>query len=180
MNPADSTEIELDELIGLFFDDRGVLGEFENVNADQLHNPARGLLDHSGHMTVTVEKYHGCPVNVKVLDTRVDGDRYSRRILLTKSTDEQVVQYGIVRLDLTVLAPDVRAEIESQQTPLGRILIRHNVLRTVKLENLFKINCGEELARWFKVESGSSASGRTAMIFLDEQPAIELLEIVPG
>ena len=180
MNPADSTEIELDALIGLFFEDRDSLGSFDNVPAGELQEPARSLLDHSRHMTVTVEKYHGCPVSVKVLETRTDGEHYSRKILLKKTTDDKVVQYGIVRLDMSVLAPPVREEIEARQTPLGRILIRRNLLRTVKLENLFRIRCGEELSSHFGIQPGDTASGRTAMIFLDNQPAIELLEIVPG
>ena len=56
-------------------------------------------------MTVTVEQFHRTPVNVKVLEMRHDGRFYSRRILLTRQTDNRVVQFGIVRLNFEYLGP---------------------------------------------------------------------------
>ncbi len=178
MKPVDSSEVELEKLIGLFFDQRELLGEFDSVNAQDLKEPAQSLLNHSRHMTVTIERHHGSPVDVRVLRTRTDDDFYSREILLTCQSDDKVVQYGIVRLDRSVLSDPVRAEIESQQTPLGRVLIEHDVLREVKLEQLYSIHCGPALAAALDVEEGKEVSGRTAMIYCDGQPVIELLEIV--
>ena len=86
--------------------------------------------------------------------------------------------FGIVRLDLSVLSPEVRTKIESQQIPLGRILIEHNVLRVVKLLKLFRIQPGEDLATDLNLAQKSTCFGRTALIFCDGAPAIELLEIV--
>jgi len=129
-------------------------------------------------MTVTLEQHHGCPVDVKVLATHTQGGQYSRKILLTRQSDDQVVQFGIVRLDMRVLANDVRKEIEAKETPLGRILIAHDVLREVKLLNLFEIQCGDELAKSLGFEVGQVCYGRTALIYCDGAPAIELLEIV--
>ena len=178
MNPADSAGVELDVLIKLFFEDADKLGRFEEVIANDVPEPSRSLLAHDQHMTVTVEKHHASPVDVKVLQTRTDDDHYSRKILLTSQSDGGVVQYGIVRLNKTYLLPLVQAEIERQETPLGRILINHKVLRVVKLLSLFKIECGAELAEEFGFEVGQVCYGRTALIYCDGAPAIELLEIV--
>jgi chorismate-pyruvate lyase len=178
LNPADSAGVELDVLIELFFEDAGKLGRFEEVNADSVPEPSRALLAHDQHMTVTVERHHASPVDVKVIQTRTDGEHYSRKILLTRQSDGGVVQYGIVRLNKAYLLPEVQAEIERQETPLGRILINHDVLRVVKLLNLFKIECGIELAEEFGFDVGQVCYGRTALIYCDGSPAIELLEIV--
>ncbi len=178
MNPADSTDVKLDDLIQLFFENADDLGRFEEVTAEEVPEPSRSLLAHDQHMTVTVERHHSSAVDVKVLQTRTDGDHYSRKILLKKQANGGVVQYGIVRLNKSYVQANVRDEIEKQETPLGRILINHDVLRVVKLLNLFKIECGSELAREFGFEVGQVCYGRTALIYCDGSPAIELLEIV--
>jgi len=165
-------------LIKLFFEDSSQLGEFTEVVADKVPEPSRSLLAHDHHMTVTVEEHHQSPVDVVVLQSRTDGDHYSRKILLTRQSDDKVVQYGIVRLNLAVLSPEVRAEIEAKQIPLGRILINHDVLRVVKLLSLFEIKCGPDLAKGIGFEEGQTCFGRTALIYCDGSPAIELLEIV--
>ena len=178
MKPADPAEVELNTLIGLFYDDADQLGKFSQVSVDDVPQPSRELLAHEKHMTVTVERFHDGPVNVRVLQSRKDGDLYSRKILLNRISDGRVVQFGIVRLDLSVLTPQVRAEIEAQQTPLGRILINHNVLREVRLLSLCRIETGAELAQYFDVPTGDIVYGRTALIYCDGTPAIELLEVV--
>ncbi len=178
MDTADSAKVELETLIGLFFADGTQLGRFREVTAEAIPEPQRSLLAHDFHMTVTVEKFHSSSVDVKVLASRKDQQRYSRKILLTRQSDERVVQYGIVRLNFDVLDPQVVAEIESESTPLGRILINHNILRRVKLLSLYEIVCGSELAESLGVDADSKVYGRTALIYLNEHPAIELLEIV--
>ena len=170
--------VELQSLVGLFHRSLGELGKLDEVASGTLEEPFSHLLDHNAHMTVTVEAHHGCPVDVKVLDIRHDDDFYSRKILLTRQSDGVVVQYGIVTIDKRAIATHVFEEIMAQQTPLGRILINHDVLREVKLNQLFSITAENELARCLSVEAGEQVAGRTAMIECDGVPAIAVLEIV--
>ena len=72
----------------------------------------------------------------------------------------------------------MRAEIESQNTPLGRILIEHNVMRQVQLISLWKVAPGEELRKLFGLADADVTYGRTALIYCNGVPAVELLEIV--
>jgi hypothetical protein len=81
-------------------------------------------------------------------------------------------------MDFRFFTDEVRREIESQTTPLGRILIRHNVLREVELCKLWRVEPGQELCRLFKIALAAMTFGRTALIHCNGQPAIELLEIV--
>ncbi|MCU0705342.1 MAG: hypothetical protein MUF18_15325, partial [Fimbriiglobus sp.] len=71
------------------------------VSADEVPEPYRSLLVHTHHMTVTVEQYYGGPVNVRVLEATHNGDEYARKILLELRDSGRVVQFGIVRIDLT-------------------------------------------------------------------------------
>src|SRR5262245_16980373 len=122
---------ELPELYRLFAAD-APLPEHELLDADELPEPYRRLLVHSHHMTVTVEEYFGSKVDVKVLDRRLDGDTYSRKILLALQSDGRIVQSGIVRIRLKFCSEPVRAAILSEKTPVGRILIEHDVLRRIE------------------------------------------------
>jgi chorismate-pyruvate lyase len=103
---------------------------------------------------------------------------YIREILLRRRTDQQVVQYGIVRLNFEFLGDEIQSEIEGQQVPLGRILIRHNVMRRVQLLSLYRVQSGPALAAGLGTGQGETCFGRTALIHCNDQPAIELLEIV--
>lgn len=178
MSDTHAVTPDLDTLVALFYDRPEQLGRFEEVESRELARDYRMLLAHDSHMTVTVERFYNGPVDVKVLDSQISGDHYARKILLTRQSDGGVVQFGIMRFDFSCVSPQVRREVESQQTPLGRILIQHNVLREVHLTKLWKVTPGEDLRQLFGMAPGQITYGRTAVIHCNGEPAIELLEIV--
>ncbi|WP_246146732.1 hypothetical protein [Rubripirellula lacrimiformis] len=179
MTSSGDSRVEIRELIDQFYHspaEHSDLGEFEKQTT--VPAPFDTLLDHNAHMTVTVESHHGQSVGVEVHRCRQHENWYSREITLVTSESKKVVQYGIVRLDTMALADEVWRRIESQQTPLGRVLIEHNVLREVQLLGLWKVHAGPSLAALMKCSVGDVTYGRTALIYCDSKPAIELLEIV--
>ena len=169
---------DLQTLTRLFYPSPDALGEIAEVAVGDLPPDYRQLLAHNDHMTVTVEAFHGSRVDVRVLDRRVTPTHYARKILLTRQSDGGVVQFGIMRVNFDELPPDVRQEIEREQTPLGRILIEHDIHRRVQLFSLRRIAMGEELRRLFAHPSPGVTYGRTAVIDCNDAPAVELLEIV--
>lgn len=169
---------DLTTLVELFYPSVAALATFEQTTAGEIPEPFRQLLAHDEHMTVTVEAFHKSRVDVKVLGTRLAPPHYARKILLARQSDGGVVQFGIVRLNFDFLAPDVQREIERQSLPLGRILIEHNVLRQVQLVELWKLTPGEELCQLFGLSQPQPCYGRTALIYCDGEPAVELLEVV--
>ena len=169
----------LDHLAGLFYSNLAELGSFEEVLAEAVPEPYRQLLAHHEHMTVAVERQHDCTVDVEVLATRDDGDYYSRKIILHRQSDRGVVLFGIPRINMRLLADDVRREIVDQVAPLGRVLIDHNILREVQLASLYRIRPGPDLQQLMDVPASATTYGRTAFIYLDGYIAVELLEIVP-
>ena len=173
MNPLD----ELSRLTGTFAEQQPLFANAEHVPAAMTPEPYRQMLVHDHHMTVTMERYHESTVDVRVLEQVLDGDVYSRKILLLKSGTEQVVQFGIVRFDFSFVTAAVREEILSEGIPLGRVLINHNVLRHVDLGAILKITAGPALADYLQMESGDVTYGRLATIFCNHKPAVDLLEI---
>lgn len=175
--PARVVAPDLHELLGLF-PSQGDLAEYRVVPASKVPPPYHGLLVHQHHMTVTVEKFYGDMVNVAILDRRKQGYSYARKILLTLQKSGQVVQYGIMRIHLDYCSADVQKQIIAGKTPLGRILIEHNVLRRIEPTAFLHIIPGPAMVEWFGLHKPLPTYGRLAIIHCDEQPAVELLEIV--
>lgn len=187
---------QLETITAPFFPSLAELGEFRLVAVDDMPADYQTLLAHDAHMTVTVEAFHKSLVDVQVLDERREGHFYSRTSLLICQSNRRIVQFGIMRIDLSGLPAIVRDEIESRGTPLGRILIQHNVLRHVELHRLWRITPGPVLQRRLieqdhSPQDAAAASdsaigmpppttfyGRTARIVVEGRPAVELLEIV--
>ena len=175
MRPAAGPD--LDTMLALF-PSASVVRESEYVAADQVPPPYYDLLVHEHHMTVTVEAHHGDLVNVVVLDTRHEGDTYARKILLALQGTGKVVQFGLVRIHFEFCSDAVREEILSQKTPLGRILIQHDVLRRIEPTAFVKVTPGPEMMRWFGTTEPTPTYGRLALIHCDGKPAVDLLEVV--
>jgi hypothetical protein len=177
---SDPVRIDGPDLRTLFalFPTAGDEPEFELVPADKVPPPYHALLVHEEHMTVTVEAYHGDLVNVRILERVLNGDFYARKILLELQGSGRVVQFGIVRVNLRFCSADVRQEILAGQTPFGRILINHNVLRRIEPTAFLRVTPGPAMMKWFNLKRPIPTYGRLAYIHCDEQPAVELLEIV--
>lgn len=168
----------LEALAGLFFDNLDRLAQFQAVSNSVLPPTYATLLAHEGHMTVTLEAFHESLVDVHTVAEEKSPEFYARQSLLTRQSDGAVVQCGIMKIALSGLPQNVRDSIENHSAPLGRILIRNNLLREVQLIALWKMTIGEALAKVFDRPVGDTVYGRSACIHLDGQPAVDLLEIV--
>ena len=132
-------------------------------------------------MTVTLEKRHGQPVSLEVLDVRhlPEKNDYARKLVLHAGDDGPVVMVGVMRLWLDHTSEAVRRDVTEARTPLGRILIEHGVLRRVEALAYLKVSLGGVFGELFNSPGTADFTyGRIAVIFVDEEPAIELLEIV--
>lgn len=165
--------VRANRLVPLFFQDFRRFGEILEVGSVDVPEPNRRLLDHRSHMTVTMEAFVGGSLGLKVLQERLDagsGDAdstglYAREIMLLAPSGSPV-QYGIVRVDLGAVLPDVRERILAGSAPLGRVLIEAGTLRDVHDVELVRIAAGQELARRIGVEPGRRLFGRFATISL--------------
>ena len=168
---------DLRELFLLFRSEED-LPQYEIIPPEEVPQPYHDLLVHEHHMTVTVEAHHGDLVNVHILQRRQDGEYYARQILLTLQKSGKVVQFGIVRVNLSFVSPEVRAEIVAGKIPFGRILINHNVLRRIEPTAYLRIHPRHVMMGWFGMSESRPVYGRLAYIHCDGQPAVELCEVV--
>ena len=157
--------------------DTELISSYTPVSAESLEEPFRALLVHHDHMTTVLLDHHGCAVDLHVLQRSHCDDLYTRFILLTAQGSEQVIETGVVRINLGLLRDTVRQEITDAQKPLGNILIDHDVLRRIEPKWYFRLQSHCPMLDHF----GSGvrrAYGRVGLIYCNHQPAIELLEVV--
>ena len=173
MKPHD----ELLSLTNLFPEPESLFLRAEHIPSAVTPEPYKSMLVHDHHMTLAMEGHHGCTVDVRVLDSQHHGNTYARKIQLLKHGTETVVMFGIIRFQLEYVTEAVRVEILAGQTPLGRILINHNVLRHIDLGAILEITAGPTLARYLGMPVAGVTYGRLATIFCNRQPALDLLEI---
>lgn len=165
----------LDELYAVF-PDQSDRCESVAIPGEEVPEPYHSLLVHTHHMTVTVERFYGSPVDVRVLDVVRAGNSYSRKILLSLRSTGKVVQFGIVHVNLVVLAPTVRDAIVEGKTPLGRVLIENDVLRTVNPAGFYRVTPSETMAAW--LGCANETYGRIGVITADGKPAVRVAEIL--
>lgn len=173
MNPLD----ELTKLTAVFPDVEPLFQRVEYIPSSTTPEPYKSLLVHEHHMTVTMEKMHGGPVDVQVLATKYVDDIYGRKITLACQKTGKVVQFGIVRFNFAYVTDGVRDEIVAGDIPLGRVLINHNVLRHIDLGAILRLEAGPALAKHFGCDAGDATYGRLATIFCNGRPAVDLLEV---
>lgn len=162
----------------MFYEDMDEIGRFEPVQAEGLPDNYRSLLAHHDHMTVALEACYGSLVDVRALAEWRDEASYARASLLTRQSDGSVLQFGIMRIWLADLPREAQEEITAQRLPLGRVLIRHNMLREVELITLWRITPGPILQQHLGVSAETPIFGRSAQILVDQRPTVQVLEIV--
>lgn len=152
------------------------------VKPDEIPSPYRELLVHNGHMTETLERYHGTPVLVHPYEIHQHGSMYGRKLDLAIEPDGRVVMTGMMIFNLSVVREEIQQEILAGRIPLGRILISHGVLREVSAGAFLEFAAEDPLATRFVDPSHPSPPrpvyGRLATILCDGKPAVDLLEIV--
>jgi len=169
--------LTLESLCALFPGDRFRL-HAEPVPVAEVPEPYRELLAHSAHMTVTVEAYYRDAVDVEVHEVARAGPHYARKITLRLRHGKRVVQYGVVAVDLDALGPAVAAAIVAGRTPLGRVLIEHDVMREVHPVQFFRAALPADLAGVMGVAAGRVTYGRLGVITADGNPAVRVAEIL--
>lgn len=160
-----------------FFEDLSFLSSCRRLAPEEMPETARRLLVHREHMTAVLQRHYGQSVQLHVLRDELDDGHYARKILLTLPGRETIVELGIVRMDFRYVGEPIKQEILSRQAPLGDILIRHNVLRRISPRWYFEFSADTPIAREIG-RADAPAYGRVGTIYCDEEPAIEVLEVV--
>jgi hypothetical protein len=148
------------------------------VQPQDIPFPDDDLLVHHDHMTIVLQRHHGSPVKVHVMEEHLNGDLYTRKICLTPINSDKVVEWGIVRLNFRYMPEAVKQEILGRQMPLGAILVKHDVHRRIKPRYFLRLPESSAVVGLFGATNSEPLYGRIGTIYCDDEPCIEVLEIV--
>ena len=160
------------------FGDQSQAPLFSPVAAHDMPSPYRELLAHDGHMTVTVESFFGAPAVLGVHATQLDEHRYARKITLHARPEGPALLSGIMRIHLNACTAPVRADVLAGELPLGRILIAHNVMRTLRSGPYYRVRADAEPLLGLRLAVPPVAYARIAAMHTPSGRAVELLEIM--
>lgn len=150
----------------------------EIVSPDNMPASCQRLLVHEDHMTLRLRDHYQGPLELTVVEDELTGDAYRRVIVLRLAGANEVVEFGVVRIDLRPLGEEVREAILHRTMPLGDILIKHGVLRRVEPKVFVRFGPPSRILDYFEGRSPDTAFGRLGVIHCNGAAAIELLEVV--
>jgi len=101
--------------------------EARMVMAAAIPEPQRSLLVHQRDMTSTLSRFHGEPIELRVLDCKLLGDHYRRHIVLETAQSGRPAEYGAIHINLSLLEESVQTEVLQARGPLGGILTAHGI-----------------------------------------------------
>lgn len=169
-----------DELTSGFVGADKLRFDAEVIPAEQIPEPYHTLLVHEKHMTLTLTAHYRAFLELHVKEMHYEGSLYSRKITLTVPQVKSVIEYGLIRLDLRYVPEPVKQEIFQQRTPMGELLLRHNILQHVQPKWFLKLPPDCSILRWMGAKVDHPLFGRLGTIYCNGEPAVEVMEIVTG
>ena len=97
------------------------------IQGEEVPQPYQQLLVHDSDMTPTLEAFHGERIHLRMLARWLDGDSYSRQVVLTLNGSARPVEFGAIVIHLEHFPLAAREEVLEGRRPLGTILHDHRI-----------------------------------------------------
>ncbi|NUQ61422.1 MAG: hypothetical protein HUU20_02970 [Pirellulales bacterium] len=94
----------------------------EVIDPGDIPEPYRTLLVHASDMTSTLTDYHGEPIKLDVVERVVGSGWLARCSILEVARTGRPVEFGVIRIDLSLLHEPVRRQVLEGRVPLGGLL----------------------------------------------------------
>jgi len=156
------------------------LPEFESISGEAMPEPYRSLLVHTNDMTPTLERYHAGEIFIQALSSEQRDGAYFREVLLRRTSDDGIVEFGANCVNLSLFSPEARWMILQEKVPLGRILKDHRIKHSTRVLGFFRVEPDELIANALELPAPVSLYGRQAVLCDPEnRPLSQVVEILP-
>lgn len=156
------------------------VSEVETPGSGCLPEPYRELLVHERDMTSTLERFHGEPLRLRLVERRRENDHLLRRVILIGENSGRAREFGAIRIDLGAFEPAAREMILASRRPLGSILARFDVPYRSRPRRFFRLESAQWLDRLFHLDSSRELYGRQNLLAGPSGQALaEVVEILP-
>ena len=150
------------------------------IEAAEMPDSCRQLLDHSDDMTSTLQRFHGEEIRVHVLDSRRDDISYERQVLLVTRETRRTVEFGAIEILLPLFPADAQREILHAEMPLGAILRSFHIEYKSKPRAFFEIESDEVMNAALEMSHRQTLYGRSNEITnMAGRVLAQIVEILP-
>lgn len=155
------------------------LPQIEAVAPDDLPEPYRSLLVHDSDMTSTLEKFHDEKIHLEVFRRQRVQDTFFREVILLLESGTPV-EFGAIKIDLSLFDPVPQQLILEGRLPLGRILQDCNIPYISRPQAFLKLKSDPFINTVLRLAGSHDLYGRRNSLFdSEERPMAEIVEILP-
>jgi hypothetical protein len=131
-------------------------------------------------MTPTLERFHGGPVQLKVLGRRRKEDFYFREVILLAEGTGRIVEFGAIKINLVLFSPEAREQILAEVQPLGHILATCRVPHISRPSAFLRIASDRLINEILNLSGAQVLYGRRNSLLDPQQRSLaEIVEILP-
>jgi chorismate-pyruvate lyase len=152
----------------------------EAVAGEAMPEPYRDLLVHDVDMTSTLERYYNGRVRIEIIQSERRDDFYFRALVLIIEGTLKRIEFGAIRINLSLFKPAARQLILEGAQPLGRILQMCDVPYTSRPKAFLRMRSDAYINQALGLEGSLALYGRRNTLFDPKQRAYaEIVEILP-
>jgi hypothetical protein len=156
------------------------LNVIDRIEPNKVPEPYRSLLVHKTDMTSTLEKFYGETLHVEVLQKYIRENQYYRESALILDVTKNRVEFGAIKIILSLFPFEAQQEILREQLPLGRILTLFEIPFTSRPVAWMRVLSDTHINATLQLDGRQLLHGRRNTL-LDswERPLAEIVEILP-
>ena len=155
------------------------LPQMQTIGCLRIPQPFRDLLVHENDMTPTLEAFHGRKISLQVLDRYRQEGCLLRQVVLRLEGEETPVEFGAIRIHLTLFKTQAVQIILEGRVPLGTILREENILHTSGHKEFFSVFSDAVVNQALRLTGAHQLFGRRNVIRDSRgRPLAEMTEIL--
>jgi len=156
------------------------LPPLQEVDGEAVPQPFKRLLVHNNDMTPTLEKFHQRDIHLRLLGRRRKGNEYFREVVLLLDDSERSVEFGAIKIYLSLFARPARRQILEERRPLGHILQECGVKHSSRPRAFLRLASDRFINEALRLTGANVLYGRRNTLFdPQERPLAEIVEILP-
>ena len=150
------------------------------VEGSTIPEPYRTLLAHERDMTSTLEQFHQGTIHLRLVGREQRGEDYFREVVLALNGSEKAVEFGAIRIRLSLFPARARQAILEESHPLGHILREFAVEYISRPQAFLRLASDPTINALLGLSGAQRLYGRrNSLVTPDGQSLAEIVEILP-
>ncbi len=164
-----------------FYAQQGMtLPVIDAIPGEEVPEPYKSLLVHHNDMTPTLESFHGGLIHVTAIRRQERDSFYYREVVLSRDSDDAPVEFGAIKINLSLFPTLARKDIRSERIPLGRILADHKIKHASRPKAYLRVKSDDFINTALKLTGSHTLYGRRNTLWSQaNHPLAEVVEILP-